>query len=76
MDAGSKWYIMERDNPQLPKPYYKVYGKLSKKRADELTKVSYGSKRMIPFDSEEAMKDKVEDLRKSGFSITDSTSVK
>jgi len=37
------FYIGQRNNPQLPQPYYKAFGKLTKKEAAAKERPSYGS---------------------------------
>lgn len=69
-DSSKKWYILRRDNPQLPKPYFKVYGQLSKKEANKHLHTPYGSVSMMAFDSKEEMDAKMEELKNDGYSVS------
>ena len=52
------YYIKQRNNPQLPKPYYVAYGKLTKKEAKEIEKSIYGTNTMLAYSSKEEYKEK------------------
>lgn len=72
-DTSKKWYILRRDNPQLSKPRFKVYGQLSKKEANKHLHTPYGSVSMMTFDSKEEMDAKVEELKNDGYSVSVAT---
>lgn len=46
-----KYYIGERVNPQLNKPYYNAYGQLTKKEVAIKEDVVYGRMSLSPYDS-------------------------
>lgn len=63
-----KWWIKERDNPQLG-TYWVPMGKISQKEAREHGKALYGYNTMHSFDSLEAYEEKLRQLKKSGERI-------
>lgn len=63
------FYIGERSNPQLSKPYYRVFGQLTKKEAKKKEDTIYGSMRLIEFKSKEEYDEKIKSLEKEGFNV-------
>ena len=63
------FYIGERLNPQLSKPYYKAYGQLSKADAKRKENCSYGSMWLTAYETEEQYTAVLEHIKKSGYSI-------
>lgn len=47
------WYIKERFNPQLDKPYYRALGNISKLEASRHESTLYGYNNLLRFDNEE-----------------------
>ncbi len=64
-----KYYIGQRNNPQLSKPYFVAYGKLSKAKVREAEKSLYGSMYLTPYESEQEYNDKLNQLRLDGYSV-------
>lgn len=64
-----KFWIGERINPQLKKPYYNAYGQLTKKDAKKKENTAYGSMYLTPYDLEAEYKAKIEELKHSGFKV-------
>jgi hypothetical protein len=62
--------IGKRYNPQLPKPYYIAYGKLTKTRIKEIEKPSYGSIWITTYDSKEAYDAEIARLEAEGYRVT------
>ena len=69
MKQNKKFYIGRRDNPQLSKPYYKAYGKLSKKEIEDKENCLYGSMTLISYETEIEYNNKLNELKNNGFSI-------
>ncbi len=65
-----KYYIGQRNNPQLPKPYFVAYGKISKKFAKQAENCVYGSMFLTPYDTEEEYNNQIEKLRDAGFKVS------
>lgn len=65
MKRKKLFYIKERDNPQL-KTYYVACGALSKAAAKRMEKPLYGDVVMYGYDTEEAYKTKLAELRANG----------
>jgi len=63
------YYIGERVNPQLSKPYYIRYGQLTKKAAKGKEQCGYGNVWLTPYLSESEYNDAIENLRTAGFSV-------
>ncbi len=63
-----KFYLKERHNPQLQKPYYVTYGQLTIKEV-KMKQVGYGENYMLPFDIEEEYLAEIERLKLAGFSV-------
>lgn len=64
------FYIKERHNPQIKKPYYIAYGQLTKKEARLAGNTIYGSNTMLSFSSKEEYEKKIEDLKNKGFNVS------
>ena len=69
MKSKQKYWIKRRDNPQLDKPYFITYGKITKKRAMEIEHTIYGYNTMLSYDTEEEYKRAIEEFRSQGISI-------
>lgn len=63
------YYLGRRDNPQLPKPYFKDYGQLSKADVKRKENSIYGSMTLIPFETEELYKNEIGRLKSEGFKV-------
>ena len=63
------FYIGERFNPQLSKPYYKAYGQLSKTEAKEKENPIYGSMYLTCFETESEYTNALDKIKADGFSI-------
>ncbi len=46
------FYIGQRYNPQLNNPYYKAFGKLTKKEAKAKEQITYGSMSLTAYKTE------------------------
>lgn len=64
-----KFYIGERINPQLKKPYFKAFWKLTRKEVKAKENCVYGSMKLISFENKEEYIEKINTLRKEGFNI-------
>ena len=60
------FYIGERSNPQLSKPYYVAMGKLTKKEAASRAKPVYGSMRLTGYATEAEYTASLEALKGDG----------
>jgi hypothetical protein len=68
--AKLKFYLGRRSNPQLGKPYYNEYGQITQKRAKEIEDGTiYGAMYLTPFDTEEAYRTKIAELKADGFTV-------
>lgn len=65
-----KFYIGERHNPQLSKPYYKAYGQLSVKDAKSKENCLYGSMYLTPYDTEEEYNKAIDKLKSEDFRVS------
>jgi hypothetical protein len=65
MRAPKKWYLKERDNPQLG-TYWVKCGQMSKTAAKRKESSLYGFNIMHGFDSESEYNAKIEELKKGG----------
>ncbi len=63
-----KFWIKERENPQLG-TYFVLCGKLSKKDAKAREGSIYGFNTMHSFDTEDAYKSRIAELKKAGERI-------
>jgi hypothetical protein len=63
------FYIGERSNPQLRKPYYKAYGQLSKADAKRKENCLYGSMWLTAYETEEQYLAALEQIKESGKTI-------
>lgn len=66
--APKKYYICERDNPQLG-IYYIACGMLSKTAAKRKEQAIYGHNTMLPFDTLTEYQEKVAQLRREGHKV-------
>lgn len=67
--AAKLFYIGERLNPQLPKPYYNAYGQLTKKDADRKESCLYGSISLTGFSTKEDYENAIKKLESEGFRV-------
>jgi hypothetical protein len=64
-----KFYIGERHNPQLSKPYYLARGQMTAADAKKGEECLYGSIIMTPYESEVSYNNALADLKANGFRI-------
>ncbi len=69
MRTTAKYYIGERFNPQLAKPYYVAYGKISKTDVKKAENCVYGSMRLTSYDNIEDYNKDLEKLKEEGFKV-------
>jgi len=69
MATAKLYYIGERGNPQLKKPYYKAYGQLSQRDAKRREKCAYGTMDLTGYNTEAEYNAQIEKLRTDGFSV-------
>ena len=68
---GSKYYLKERNNPQLSKPYYKMKGLMTKKEVKKLEGSEiYGSNIYFCFNTKEEYESEIERLKSKGFTVS------
>lgn len=65
------FYIGRRDNPQLQKPYFKAYGRLSAAEAAKKTDCLYGSMSLESFATEAAYSARLAQLKAEGFRVSE-----
>lgn len=63
------YYLGERNNPQLAKPYYRMYGQLSKTEVKRKENCLYGSMYLIPFQTQEEYEAKIDELKTNGYNV-------
>lgn len=63
------FYIGERSNPQLSRPYYVAMGKLTKKESKARSNPVYGSMRLTGYSTEAEYAAALESLREEGKTI-------
>lgn len=63
------FYIKERSNPQLDKPYYVALGQLSKPAARKHAKTLYGQNSLLSYATQEEYITALKDLETKGFSV-------
>lgn len=73
-EAVKMWYIGRRYNPQLSKPYYVRFGRLSKSEVKE-KEASYGSMSLTAYTSLEDYEAAYKDLETKGFRVTKSVNI-
>lgn len=66
-----KYYIVRRDNPQLPRPYFTAIGKVSKKIAKEKSEAVYGSKTLLTYDTKEEYEEMLKFFKNSGYRVNE-----
>ncbi len=64
------FYIGRRDNPQFKKPYFIIYGLLSKTSAKKFEKTIYGQMTLIGYETEEEYNTEIKNLTNKGFRVT------
>jgi len=64
-----KFYIGERHNIQLKQPYYKTYGQLTKKEAENKENCSYGNMYLTPYETEIEYNQAISTLKTNGFNV-------
>lgn len=64
-----KYYIKERHNPQLDKPYYVAEGKLTKKDACKKEKSLYGHNNMLEYETIEDYQKALNEFEEKGFNV-------
>ncbi len=63
------YYIKERNNPQLDKPYFIPCGQLSKTAARKMENSLYGHNLMLEFKTETEYTNKIQELKDGGFRV-------
>lgn len=66
---NKKYYIGQRNNPQLPKPYFVAYGQLSKTAARKKENAIYGSMVLTAYDTQALYDQQIAALMAAGFSV-------
>jgi hypothetical protein len=69
MKTTLKFYIGERSNPQLKKPYYVSYGQLTKKDAKKKEDCLYGSMSLTSYETDEEYNSAISKLETEGFKV-------
>lgn len=64
------FYLGKRSNPQLAKPYYRMYGQLSKAEVKRNENCLYGSMYLIPFQTKEEYESKITELKTLGYNVS------
>ena len=60
------FYTGQRNNPQLKTPYYKAFGKLTKKDAKAKEQCAYGSMWLTAYKTEAEYTSAIEQLKQAG----------
>ena len=60
------FYIGQRNNPQLANPYYKTFGKLTKKEAKAKEQTVYGSMWLTAYKTEAEYTAAIEQMKQEG----------
>lgn len=63
------FYIGQRNNPQLGTPYYKAFGKLTKKDAKAKEQCAYGSMWLTGYKTEAEYTSAIEQLKQAGARV-------
>lgn len=63
------YYLGERHNPQFKKPYYRMFGQLSKAEVKRKEKSLYGNMYLIPFQTQEEYNTKIAELKNQGYNV-------
>lgn len=66
---AKKFYLGERHNPQLKKPYYVAYGQLTKKGAKAAENCVYGNMYLTPYDDQESYDTAVQAKKDDGYTV-------
>lgn len=69
MRSKKFYYLGERHNPQLSKPYYIKFGQLTKKDAKDKGNTLYGSIDVISFDTEKKYNDFIQKKKEEGYTV-------
>lgn len=64
-----KYYIKERHNPQMKKPYYVPCGQLTKKDAKLKEGALYGDNYMLSYDTEQEYNEAITKFKTEGYSV-------
>lgn len=64
-----KFYLKERHNPQLGKPYYVPLGQISKKEALKNKNCIYGYNNILEFDNIDEYQAAIAEKKENGFTI-------
>lgn len=64
-----RFYIKERTNPQLKKPYYTACGQQTKRQARVMEDCLYGSNLMLSYPTEKQYKDAIESIKSDGYTV-------
>ena len=71
MKTQKLFYIGERSNSQLSKPYYRAYGQLTKKEALKKEDCAYGGMNLTAYSTKEEYIIAKEKLYNDGFRVTE-----
>lgn len=63
------YWIKKRINPQFDKPYYHLYGQLTKKDARAKEKSLYGNNVMLEYKTQKEYFDAIKELREKNFTV-------
>lgn len=61
------WYIKERCNSQLSRPYYNALGNISKKEATKHENPIYGHNYLLRFNNESDYEKEISKLKEQGY---------
>jgi len=64
-----KFYIGERHNIQLKKTYYKIYGQLTKKEAENKSNPLYGYMYLTSYETEIEYNQAISHLKEKGYKV-------
>lgn len=67
--AQAKFYIGRRYNPQLKNPYFRAFGRLTKKAAREHENSLYGGMVLTAYDTAEAYEAAIREITRDGFRV-------
>ena len=70
MTTKKLFYIGQRNNPQLSKPYYIAYGQLSKTDAKKFRDCLYGSIHLTSFDNVVDFENDIIRIKSEGFKVS------
>ena len=75
MKNRNLFYIGERSNQQLAKPYYIAYGQLTKKEALKKEDCSYGEMYLTSYNTKEEYIEAKEKLYNDGFRVSNNEKI-